>query len=181
MKALYLLIPLSIALCSCGIIQQHQQHVEDMKFLENMAKLDEAIERDREQKVAEYKQELERREAENKKEVQQLVAEEQQREADEKRLAESLESAAKRLAKSTKLHAVEPINGSDLEEWREALKIGGFPFHPVSGRYTFSGDVTIIELNCVDNDGNRVFVETTIIGDKTIVKMNPQYVRVRKQ
>jgi hypothetical protein len=171
MKSIWVLILLSMILCSCGVslVSKNQRDLAESKQWA-------------EQYVAKVKQQEEQHDAEINQKVQQALIKdkerEQQRESDEKRLCKSMESTAKRLAKSTKKHSVEPINGSDLEEWREALKIGGYSFHPLNGTYTFSGDVTVIELYCLDDYGKRVFVDTSIIGGKTIVNMHPRYVRI---
>lgn len=67
-----------------------------------------------------------------------------------------------------------------LEEFGKALQNEGYQLRPISGWDKLVGDTYIVQLNCVNNNGDHVLVEIMKIGNKHITKMYPPQQRVTK-
>lgn len=78
-------------------------------------------------------------------------------------------------------HDISSLDAKDLELYGNDLKDKGYQLHPISGRSILSGDVFIVELNCVNNNGDHVYVEMMKIGNQYKMKMYPPQEKIIKR
>jgi hypothetical protein len=71
------------------------------------------------------------------------------------------------------VHNISPLDATDLINYGSYLKDEGYQLHPIGGRSVLSGDVFIVELYCVNDNGYRVYVEMMKIGNQFKMKMSP--------